>query len=501
MKQIPLNLAKFKKVQVDDQSTMFEHPDGHQIRVAHTRLKPELREKLDMLPLADMEAIKYAEGTPSVGEQGVSDDVERGPARVESAVDPGSAHPFSQDQPTPVQGPAVMPEKQNPDPYGLMTEYGQQIKGMKEFTAGKKAEAKAVGDQGTQSISQEQEFQKQMQANMATYQQAMQPILKARQDMMNDIANQHIDPQRYIKSMSTGDKILNGIGMALSGMGSGLAHQPNLAFNYLQSQIDRDIASQRDELGKKENLLTHNFQQTHDITEAYNLTKLQTDDLMGSHLRMVADQAADPKAKALALQYSGMFDQNVAQLQHQMAMQKMMLGGMGPGTNPEEQFKTRMQYLRMNGQESMAKDMEAKHLPGQGQSSVELTPENRQEWQQMNNLEKSYKDAQEYLKNVSTFGTGWQNAHKAQGAAIMNQMEIQMGQLVDMKRFTPELAKRYHELVPDLTGFHFTNQDQAKLTQAFAELQNHKQNFLYEHGLGQAQPTSTNNFGFKPMGQ
>jgi len=54
-----------------------------------------------------------------------------------------------------------------------------------------------------------------------------------------------IDPERYQKNLGVGGKTLSAIGMILSGIGSGLTGQPNMAMDVFQKNIQRDIESQQ----------------------------------------------------------------------------------------------------------------------------------------------------------------------------------------------------------------------------------------------------------------
>lgn len=54
-----------------------------------------------------------------------------------------------------------------------------------------------------------------------------------------------IKPNDYIDSLGISGKIMTGIGMVLSGFGSGLTGQPNMAYDYLNKQIDRNIQAQQ----------------------------------------------------------------------------------------------------------------------------------------------------------------------------------------------------------------------------------------------------------------
>lgn len=63
---------------------------------------------------------------------------------------------------------------------------------------------------------------------------------------LNDVYSKAtIDPERYVKNLGVSGKISTGIGLVLSGMGSGLTGQPNMAMQVLQNNINRDIDAQK----------------------------------------------------------------------------------------------------------------------------------------------------------------------------------------------------------------------------------------------------------------
>jgi hypothetical protein len=55
------------------------------------------------------------------------------------------------------------------------------------------------------------------------------------------------------------------------------------------------------------------------------------------------------------------------------------------------------------------------------------------------------------------------DAFRAKGTSLENRLELEIGQLEGLGRFTPEEAKRYKAMIPDLTGTHVTDQDMAKI--------------------------------------
>lgn len=108
--------------------------------------------------------------------------------------------------------------------------------------------------------SQQQSAQQATQAT-ANYQQAVsdtnQKTLDAEKAIQQTAAAAKIDPQAYLHSLGTSGKVMTAIGMALSGIGSGLTGQPNMAMQIYQANTDRAIAAQQQ---LYTNLMTNNAQ-------------------------------------------------------------------------------------------------------------------------------------------------------------------------------------------------------------------------------------------------
>jgi len=81
------------------------------------------------------------------------------------------------------------------------------------------------------------------------------------QAFQNDLDAGHIKPKTYsdlFHDRSTLGKISGIFGMLLSGMGSGLAHQPNMAFEMMNNQIKNDLDAQQNSVANRQNFLRIN---------------------------------------------------------------------------------------------------------------------------------------------------------------------------------------------------------------------------------------------------
>src|SRR6185503_8852287 len=375
MSKFGLDFSKFRKVHSDEHTSTFEHYEGHQVKIAHNKLSKKLKDQLNQIPTKpkkQKEPVKMAEGGDvpaadtdipvAASPQAAAESIPQTPEDAPAPAAPSMGQADSPDMPQAPPAPAAS------DPYGMMATTQAQIGALGEQSAGQQGAAMVQGEVGRKQAMDEALYRNQAQSNLEDYQNNNNALTAERAALQKDISNFHVDPQRYINNMSTGSKITSAIGLILGGMGAGLTHGPNLAFQYLQNQVDRDIDAQKAELGKKQNLLSHNFQATQDLRQAYDLARLHTNDILSSQLRAEAAKMAPSMAQANMLNIAGQFDGQSAQLQHSLALQRTM---MNAGGGDESGFQNRMQFLRMNGQEPMAKDLEAKHLPGiPGQASV-----------------------------------------------------------------------------------------------------------------------------------
>jgi hypothetical protein len=126
--------------------------------------------------------------------------------------------------------------------------------------------------------------------------------LRAQQQAMFErVANNQIDPRRFLNDRTTGERIMGAIGMVLSGAGSGLTGQPNLAVQVVQAAIDRDIAAQKTNLEKEQTLLGYNIQQTQNELAAAKFTQAALWNIYAARLEANKDQLAGQLAMPEAL--------------------------------------------------------------------------------------------------------------------------------------------------------------------------------------------------------
>lgn len=409
-----LNISKFKKVEDNEHFATLKSEEGHEIRIAKAPLHPNHRKQLESLPM-------LAGGTPDAP-IGTAQDVDLDIPETATPVDitgqggdlpanlinpnPGAASMAANPQPevtqpgadpsalpygvtpeavstpkveaapaaaTPTQTPDEEPVSTQPqpaaDPYGNDAYSSSLMKGINEQKAGIGAEARAQAAQGQQEAAQLQGAIQKQQDIVSHFDKESAVLTKERQAVQEDIKNQHIDPNHYLNSMGTGQRIQTAIGLILGGFAAG-AGQANPAQQFLNEQINRDIDAQKAELGKKENLLSANLKQFGNLKDATQMTAAMQMDIVGNKLKMAAAQAMDPLAKARALQAAGKLDQEAAGLQAQVAMRRTMTGGALAGGTPDSPgLGQTIQALRQMNP-AMAKSLEERYVPTVGLATV-----------------------------------------------------------------------------------------------------------------------------------
>lgn len=171
---------------------------------------------------------------------------------------------------------------------------------------------------------------KQMKALQDERTMRLSAIDQEQEVLKQDIAATKIDPHRMWNSKDTGGKILASIGLLLSGIGSGMTGQENLAMKVINKAIDTDIEAQKANLGKKENLLTQNYKKYGDLQSAMAATSLSLNSTAQAQIAAAAARAQGPQAQMNAQLAIGQLQQQAQALKESLATKQvkdMLLSG------------------------------------------------------------------------------------------------------------------------------------------------------------------------------
>jgi len=388
MKNFGMDLSNFKKVKSDKHSTTLKHiKHGHQIVLAHKALSSKMRQDLDKIPMMGeekevpesrqmfaekglVESSQDSSELPNFDQTSSMDNFDPNklsagptteemldrslyfaqhptwnefldtPRRISESGNPvpdleklKPSGPSFQPAPEPVQQEAYREPTTEPVKpttpgmtYPSFDEYLQQQQSALEGM--EKAQELGAGGQqqyAKSSAEQEANFRQQNAIDLWNYKRHMQPFMDENAKIQKDLMDHPINAQRYMENMSTGSRILNAIGLILGGAGAGLTHGPNYAAQYLDDQIKNDIQAQIDNVGRKKSLFSHNLELLNNQRDAYNLTKLQSLNILQSQLRQTAAKAQGT-AGAGTIQYlQAKLEKDKSDLMHNAAIQKMQL--------------------------------------------------------------------------------------------------------------------------------------------------------------------------------
>ena len=264
--------------------------------------------------------------------------------------------------------------------------------------------------------------------------------------------------------------------------------QPNPALQFLNAQIERDLESQKANLSNKHNLLSALQQQYGATVHADNMYRAIRSQDLANQIGMAAAKSQGALGSAASQLAQSQFTQQAAQYARQIALAGMQANVQNPAQQQTGLDAKASQYLQAARilDPKQAEEFEKRYIPGVGVANVPLEPKDRELLQKKTELKDLFGRAQDYLGQVGTTGpTILRPALRAQGQSLQNQLQLKMGELADLTRFTPEENKIYRQTVPDLTGTHLTGKD-ANLLKGLADTNDDTLNTFYKQkGINQ----------------
>lgn len=403
------DLSNFKKAREDHESATFVHPDGHTIRVMKKHMKEDHKKTLSEIPkhmwsggstsdpnsssvddVVDQAAPVTAADQPSFARslgEGVRS-LGQAAGRAYDAITPEAYDPEKaaasekgtptslenfmagitgkpvataeapETERTPAQnsqaynlGQAAPPTNQaNPlaDMYGqIKSGFGEQQAGLQKGYEAESKKAALDQEANAENIAKLQTIQ-------SEHQLKWNQINKEYQHTLDDIKGQHINADQYMESKGTLGKVGTAIGLIMGGIGGGLTHQENPALKFLNSQIDRDVAAQKDNLGKKHTLLSSYMQQFGNLNDATNMATAVQKGLYATKLEDAAANTADLAAKSRLMQGAGVLKREAAQAMAPLALSQT-------AKNSSIDPATKIQFFAPPAQkEALMKDLQTK---------------------------------------------------------------------------------------------------------------------------------------------
>jgi hypothetical protein len=326
-----LDLSKFKKVSTTKEHTVFQHPDGHEIRVKHNPLSKEARDTMKSLPTVqhfdeDTEepvAEDAAAQAPEAEQALASQDTAGLPGQIGAPQQGGflsAALPQPQQAPTPERQPDSAPDA---SPKGVTPEQGYQ-----DLSKGLQDEQKAQSELGKAQADTQGTFANSEARLNQHYQESLQNYERTIQGLNKEIDAGKINPNQLTDSMHWWGKATTAIGLILGGMGAAKDGR-NPAVDYLQKEIDRDVDAQKANLGLKKSLLEANMQHYRDIGVATQVTRSMLGDILTNKLAQTQETAQDPITRAKLEQAMGQLKTQYAPALQQSLQQRAIDKALG----------------------------------------------------------------------------------------------------------------------------------------------------------------------------
>lgn len=322
------DLNKFKKVNSDRHTTTLRHPDGHDIKIAHKALSPKMRKELMDMPGHEQDGVQhFADGGMSEPQASIMPSEEQ--MIMQEANQVNQPQPEAAPQ---VASAEVMPEQPQqqmaaaPAPKEDLMGYDayqkNTMEGVNEQKQGINLGAKAQAQQAQLEDKFLKDSADAQKALMETHQQHTNDLEQENAHFMDDLNKKHIDPNHFWADKSTGQKLATGVGLILGGFAAGTNGGHNPVMENLNKQIDRDIESQKMNMGKTENLLSLNMKRMGNMNDAMSLTKAMQLDILSNNLKQAAAKATSQQARANALMEAGKLDVQSAGLRQSIAKNK-----------------------------------------------------------------------------------------------------------------------------------------------------------------------------------
>jgi hypothetical protein len=158
---------------------------------------------------------------------------------------------------------------------------------------------------GKAQANLEQGYIQQAQENQKRQQDLFNNVKGHVDDLRNYIQQHPIDPNHYWESKSTGSKVSTALGLIIGGFAGGAngGAGANPALNFMNSQIDRDVAAQQMRLDQQKTLLGA-YQDLYGKGDAaIAATKASLQDIYNHQAKQIADRLGTPQAQANFLKY------------------------------------------------------------------------------------------------------------------------------------------------------------------------------------------------------
>lgn len=202
--------------------------------------------------------------------------------------------------------------------FDLGKSYQLGQKAISEQQAVDVAKAEAAADIQSRDLAEREAFNQSQNTSM-------QRLMEQRDHFIKDYSSDHVNANHYVENMSAGEKVATSIGLLLGGFSAGFGGGENPALEYINKQIERDIASQQARKEQQKTILGANEQFFKDSILAQNQTRINMNDIYDRKIQLAASKLGTPQAKANADAAHAKFALENAELLQKNASRAAML--------------------------------------------------------------------------------------------------------------------------------------------------------------------------------
>lgn len=370
--------------------------------------------------------------------------------------------------------------------YGGTGQVGELNKGLAEQRAAIAEQASIAKLQAEETAKVAAAHAEQLQAMQTAYQEEVALNQRRADDLFMAVANGKVDPNRVWANADVGQRIGAGIGILLSGLGQGLAGGPNLALQQIDRTIERDIAAQKDNLDRQQNLLGYYLQRGRDMSTAHQLAKADLKDMLAAQLSTVAAKYGGQEAGARAQLLMGQLRTEAAGKRQEMMARDFAMKQQAMAAQAEMQQRLLLAQFEMGPRTAAG----GRHMPPE---AVGLYPEKQQEQfvklpdgsmgripdakvrdrytRAMQTVGEVRSALTQYMALTESGHTVIHPTDRGDAQTLQTSLIMKMKQLYELGALQEHELKQMEKLIPDITAvFSLNSTSKAKLNRLNEDL-------------------------------
>ncbi len=276
-----LDFAHWKVKSHNNGKAVMTHRDGHFMTIATKHLPKLQQEQIKKLAMQTMQEQHLADGG-KVADTTLAPAQDPEQAQAADAIaQPQAAAPVSTDLPNnTTTAPGTVRETLSQPAVNRQAEAITGLGKVAGELEGKKAEAY-------------NNYEGQQEATVSDLNDDAAELKGHADDYANYVRQNPINPRRYFDSQSGGEKVATAIGLFLSGFGG---QGRNASVDYLNKQVDNDIAAQRENSENQKNVWGAYHQLYGDQVIANNMTQVALKDQLANKINLSAAQLGTKQA-------------------------------------------------------------------------------------------------------------------------------------------------------------------------------------------------------------